>query len=34
MKGAEKDLAVIKQKYTDKTEQGVKVMEYYKEKRN
>jgi len=32
MKGAEKDLAVIKQKYSDKNEQSVKVMEYYKEK--
>lgn len=32
MKSAEKDLAVIKDKYTDKTEQSVKVMEYYKEK--
>ncbi len=32
MKNAEKDLAVIKQKYTDKSEQSLKVMEYYKEK--
>jgi YidC/Oxa1 family membrane protein insertase len=32
MKNAEKDLNDIKEKYKDKTEQGVKVMEYYKEK--
>lgn len=32
MKSAEKDLALIKDKYKDKTEQGVKIMEYYKEK--
>lgn len=32
MKSAEKDLAIIKEKYTDKTEQSLKVMEYYKEK--
>ncbi|TSC70547.1 MAG: preprotein translocase subunit YidC [Parcubacteria group bacterium Gr01-1014_46] len=32
MKSAEKDLALIKEKYKDKNEQGVKIMEYYKEK--
>ncbi len=32
MKSAEKDMALIKAKYPNKTEQGVKVMEYYKEK--
>lgn len=32
MKSAEKDLAEIKEKYKDKNEQGVKMMEYYKEK--
>lgn len=32
MKSAEKDLAIIKERYPDKSEQGVKVMEYYKEK--
>lgn len=32
MKSAEKDLALIKEKYTDKSEQSLKVMEYYKEK--
>lgn len=32
MKSAEKDLNDIKAKYKDKTEQSVKIMEYYKEK--
>jgi YidC/Oxa1 family membrane protein insertase len=32
MKGAEKDLAHIKEKYSDKSEQSIKMMEYYKEK--
>jgi len=32
MKSAEKDLQLIKEKYTDKTEQAAKTMEYYKEK--
>lgn len=32
MKSTEKDIALIKEKYKDKAEQGVKVMEYYKEK--
>lgn len=32
MKATEKDIALIKEKYKDKGEQGIKVMEYYKEK--
>lgn len=32
MKSAEGDLAVIKEKYKDKGEQNIKIMEYYKEK--
>lgn len=32
LKSAEKDLSLIKEKYKDKAEQGLKVMEYYKEK--
>lgn len=32
MKSTEKDIALIKEKYKDKGEQGIKVMEYYKEK--
>lgn len=32
MKATEKDIAQIKEKYKDKGEQGIKVMEYYKEK--
>lgn len=32
MKSAEGDLAIIKERYKDKNEQGLKVMEYYKEK--
>lgn len=32
MKSAEKDLNEIKERYKDKTEQSVKIMEYYKEK--
>ena len=32
MKSAEKDINLIKEKYKDKGEQGLKVMEYYKEK--
>ena len=31
LKAAEKDLQVIKEKYTDKSEQSVKTLEYYKE---
>lgn len=32
MKSAEKDLNLIKEKYKDKTEQSMKIMDYYKEK--
>lgn len=32
MKNTEKDLSLIKEKYKDKQEQSLKVMEYYKEK--
>ncbi len=32
MKSAEKDLNLIKERFPDKTEQNIKVMEYYKDK--